>query len=161
MAFTAGKSSERGVVILTVKGVVILTVKGVVMTLLRIIFVFIYLKILGLGKGIVFSIKYIGKNFLIPSFVGIFTVFALGAVSLGVWYFFHQLSATSFIQHNAKTHDYVYGVIKSCLGIGGAEFVVLFLGVGLFLVVWENWHHVSELIVDNWQKAVHIVLGGR
>jgi flavin-dependent dehydrogenase len=29
----------------------------------------------------------------------------------------------------------------------------------LGIAVKENWHYVPELIVDNWQKATHIVWG--
>lgn len=63
------------------------------MTLLKIIFVFIYLKILELGKGIVLSMKYIWKELV--CFLAYFTV--IGGGILGVWYGLHRSLAMSFL----------------------------------------------------------------
>jgi hypothetical protein len=131
------------------------------MTFIKTVFVFMYFKVLELCKGIAFSMKYIGKNVLIPGFIAFLLFVALGAVSLGIWYFFHRSSAVGLIQHNSASGDYIYGVIVSCLGIGSAEFFAFILGVGLFFVVKENWHHVPELFIDNWVRAKRKVMGDK
>lgn len=132
------------------------------MTLLKTIFVFIYLKILELGKGIVWSVKYVGKNLiwniLIPLCITLLGVIAFGGISLGIWYFFHQPSALGYILHYSED-GYIQGIFQACFCIGGIEVVAFVVGWSLCYMIWSNWHYVPELIVDNWIRAKRIVVG--